>query len=376
MEAGSANGVGRGPDERTIERLLDWRPGLGVISAYIAVDPGDRSEGWRIAARESLERILETEPDTHRRRRALEATIERIQAHLPREGPPSSGRCQIAFCEVTEGEGRDMWMGVQMRREETEVVYRDRPYLTPLLELLDEGAPVGIVAVSSERVRLYEWGLGHLGDVHDWEAVMFTPEWRERKGPSSPDPARLQGTSSSGRDQYEQRLEANRERFLEQVGGLIAKETGERQWRHLLAFGNPHQVDQVREGAKGTELLLADEVNVISENDRGRLIQRIENAVDEVNRRRELDLVQAAVDAALARAGRGAVGLADTERSLAEGRVRHLLVDAEAAGNDVAEMEEALVEQALRTSADVTPVEGQAAEVLREHGGVAALLRY
>jgi len=35
-----------------------------------------------------------------------------------------------------------------------------------------------------------------------------------------------------------------------------------------------------------------------------------------------------------------------------------------------------LVEHALRTNADVTPVEGQAAEVLREHGGVAALLRY
>jgi stalled ribosome rescue protein Dom34 len=35
-----------------------------------------------------------------------------------------------------------------------------------------------------------------------------------------------------------------------------------------------------------------------------------------------------------------------------------------------------MVEQALRTSASVTPVEGEAAEVLREHGGVAALLRY
>jgi hypothetical protein len=35
-----------------------------------------------------------------------------------------------------------------------------------------------------------------------------------------------------------------------------------------------------------------------------------------------------------------------------------------------------MIELALRTSADVTPVGGEGAETLDEHGGVAALLRY
>jgi hypothetical protein len=37
---------------------------------------------------------------------------------------------------------------------------------------------------------------------------------------------------------------------------------------------------------------------------------------------------------------------------------------------------ELMIELALRTSADVTPVTGEAGEALREHGGAAALLCY
>jgi Bacterial archaeo-eukaryotic release factor family 10 len=376
MEAGTGNGAQRLPDERTIERLLDWRPEHGVLSVYVAIDPAERRESWRVTLREQLDAIVAAERDKHGRRAALAATAERIKNHFPAEAPPS-GRCQIGFCEVAKRGGRDNWLAAQMPRDATEVFDRDRPHLTPLLELLDEGAPLGVLAASAERVRLYEWALGELRDVDDWEAVIFMPDWRERKAQSSPDPARVQGASSSGHDQFDQRLDANRERFLEQVGGLVAERANERRWRQVFAFGDAGQVEQIREGARGrVEVEHADHVNVISENDRGRLLDRVDRAVDDANRRRELELVKAAIDAANTPTGRGAVGLNEIERSLTEGRVRHLLMDVERPDPDVARVEDQLVEQALRTSADVTPVEGEAAEVLREHGGVAALLRY
>jgi peptide subunit release factor 1 (eRF1) len=375
MEAGE-NGAMRAPDERTIRTLLDWRPERGVISAYVAIDPADRGEPWRVELRKQLDAVVEAEQDKHGRRPALQATVERIKAHFPEVEPPS-GRCHIGFCEVAEKDGRDIWMAVQMHRDETEVVDRDHPYLTPLLELLDEGAPVGVLAVSAERVRLYEWALGSLSDVQDWEAVLFMPDWRERKAQSSPDPARVQGPSSSGHDQFDQRLDANRERFLEQVGGLVGQEADARRWRRVLTFGDAHQVDEVRQGVKDrVPVELADDADLISENDRGSLLERVEAAVRRDNRRREVELVGAAIDAANTPNGRGATGLAEIEQSLTQGRVRHLLFDAESSERDVLELEDDLVEAALRTSAEVTPVEGEAAEMLRDHGGVAALLRY
>jgi hypothetical protein len=375
MEAGG-NGAMRIPDEKMIRELLDWRPRMGVLSVYVAIDPADRGEPWRVELRHQLDAAIEAEQDTHGRRRALAATAERIKTHFPEQSPPS-GRCHIGFCEVAEKDGREFWMAAQMHREETEVVDRDHPHLTPLLEMLDEGAPIGVLAVSAERVRLYEWALGSLSDVQDWEAVLFMPDWWERKSQSSPDPARVQGTSSSGHDQFDQRLEANRGRFLEQVGGLVAQEADARKWRRVTAFGDPNQVDQLRSGIQDrVPVELADDVDVISQSDHGQLLERVETAVDRDNRQRETELVRAAIDAANTPNGRGATGLNEIEQSLTQGRVRHLIFDAESPEPDVLELEDDLVEAALRTRADVTPVEGEAAEMLREHGGVAALLRY
>ena len=359
-------------DEGKIERLLDWRPEHGVISVYLVIDPADRRESWRTVLKEKLDGIVEAEWDPSGHRRVpLRATAERIQEHFLDEVPPFK-RLQIGFCEVAERDGRDIWTSAQMRREESEIVDLDHPYLIPLLGLLDEGAAVGVATVSAERVRLYEWALGRLTDLEDWEAVLFMPDWRERKAQSSPDPARVHGPSASGHDQFGQRLDANRERFLEQVGGLVAEQADARRWRRVLAFGAAQQVAQLQRGTGGkAELDLADEVDIVSETDHGRILERVEAAVEQHNRRREMALVRAAVEAALTPAGRGATGLNEIERSLSEGRVRHLLFDARSRRR-----EEHLVYQALRTSAEVTPVDGEAAEILRPYGGVAALLRY
>jgi hypothetical protein len=367
----------RSLNDGAIEQLLDWRPEHGVISVYLVIDPGDRRDSWRTALKDLLNEIVAAEWDPSGRRRVpLAATAERIQEHFLDEVPPFE-RLQIGFCEVAEKEGQDVWMSAQMKRDETEVVDLDHPHVIPLLGLLDEGAPVGMAAVSAERVRLYEWALGKLTDLEDWEAVLFMPAWRERKAQSSPDPARVHGPSASGRDRFDQRLDANRERFLEHVGELVAEQSVGRRWRRVLAFGAAHQVGQLQQGMRGkAELDLADEVDLVTETDHGRLLERVEAAVERHNRHRELALVRAAVEAALTPAGRGATGLNEIEQSLTEGRVRHLLFDAQSRRRDLVQMEEHLVDQALRTSAEVTPVEGEAAEMLREHGGVAALLRY
>jgi Bacterial archaeo-eukaryotic release factor family 10 len=343
-----------GLDDGAIEQLLDWRPELGVISVYLAIDPADRGDSWRLVLKEKLKEIVEREWDPDgSRRAALAATAERIQDHFLDEVPPFK-RCQIGFCEVAQKDGRDIWMALQMRREETEVIDLDHPYLIPLLALLDEGAAVGAAAVSAERVRLFEWELGNLTDLEDWEAVLF-----------------------SGRDEFDQRVNLNRERFLEQVGGLIAERAAAGRWRRVLAFGARQHVREIEGGVAGrVQVEHADDVDIVSETDHGRILERVEAAVESHNRDRELGLVRAAVEAALTPAGRGATGLNEIERSLTEGRVRHLFFDARSHRRDLMQMEEHLVDQALRTRADVTPVNGEAAELLRRHGGVAALLRY
>jgi hypothetical protein len=362
------------PDERSVDELLDWRPELGVLSLCVVVDPGDRGEGWLIDLRNRLKDAVEAGDDGHDRGRALRATAQRVLDRFEGDQVPS-GRCQLGFCEASDRRGaRDVWLAAQMDGFQTSVRYADRAGLLPFLKLRDEGAPIGVAAVSAERVHLYEWTLGELELVQDWEAEMYIPDWRERKAQAPSDPARTQGASSSGRDQFDQRLEHNRERFLEETGRLSAGESKARRWRRLIAFGDSAHVREF--GAKnGGDIELADDVNVISE-ERGRVLERVNAAVAHGNRRRELALIERAVEGARTPGGHGALGLIDVQRCVDEGRVEHLIIDGDASAPDLADVADELLERALRTSAAVTPVEDEAAEGLRQHGGVAAVLRY
>jgi hypothetical protein len=106
---------------------------------------------------------------------------------------------------------------------------------------------------------------------------------------------------------------------------------------------------------------------------------------------KEVELTKRTIDAAMASNGNGAVGVNDTSEALAEGRVEHLLLEC-GGGIRLEELSplalelvpdgkaldgaELMVELALRTAADVTPVGNGARETLAEHGGVAAQLRY
>ena len=363
------------PSGIALEDLLDWRPDFGVITVFVAIDPADRSKGWLIELRKVLTSAVESRDDAHDRGRALEATAQRVLDRFDEEELPS-GRCQIGFCEVAEKRARDIWTAAQMDGFRTSATYGDRSRLTQLLKLLDEGAAIGALAISAERIHLFEWKLGALELIHDWEAEMYTLDWRERKAEKPSNLARTQGAASSGRDQYDQRLEHNRARFLEETGRLTAHEGRSRSWRRVIGFGDPEHLRQFNEGAeKGTEVELAEAVDVISE-ERGKLLERVNAAVADGNRRRELALIERAVEGARTPGGHGALGLIDVQRCLNEGRVEHLLFDADTEAPELAELEDEIVERALRTSAVITPVEDEAAEALREHGGVAAVLRY
>lgn len=374
----------RAPDHDTLKALAGWRPDDGVISVYLGIDHADRGEAWRIALKDELA-FLREQGDLldHEAKTAVRATVDRIAERFPPDSPPPDGRLHIGFCEVSAKGGREEWSSVQLDGLATRAAHLDHPLLAPLAAVLDDGAPVGAAVVSAERVRLLEWSLGELTEVDDWEAAFFELDWRERKAQKPADPARAQGTSSSGADQHDQRLEANRARFLNEVGGRIDKQARGRDWRALLVFGDSAHFRELSEGIRDQgDVRHASDVNVISE-DLGSLQERIGAAVEEVNRQRESDLVERAKDAALSSNGRGTLGRADAEAALREARVAHLILVSEIAesgppdpGRPPIDEHEGLVEQAISTGAEVTPVEGLAAEALSQHDGVAALLRY
>jgi hypothetical protein len=103
------------------------------------------------------------------------------------------------------------------------VVLDSRPFIQPLLELLDEGRPAGVVLVSAHAAELLDW---RLGDLRPLARVTreFADDGGEHPGP-------LVGERS--------RRERDREmRWMEQVAAEVLHLADEQDWERIVISGD------------------------------------------------------------------------------------------------------------------------------------------
>jgi hypothetical protein len=374
-----------GERAQLVGRLTEWRPRWGVLSVYLHVDPGDRRRAWRIELRERLRALAQDTP-AHDAQRAFKAASSRVLERFPEEGLIPEGRGHVGFVEVAETPS-EIWRSMQTPPRRVEVGLAPRALLRPLIEIFDEAPYVGVVVLSAERVRLLEWSLGAIRQLDDWELVLWSRDWRERKAERSL-PGGGEWTSASGRDQFDQRLDANRRRFLREVGQRVRRERGGRGWRHLIAFGSERYTEELGPGlGKNSESAHFAGQDLISAPEH-EIAERVEAEVRKINTARELRLVGELEEAIGATPG-AALGPLEVLDVLAEGRVRHLIFDADREyegqplrvpggdqGDDGLPVTERMIELAVATSAEITPLMGEPATRMVDHGGVGALLRY
>jgi Bacterial archaeo-eukaryotic release factor family 5 len=361
------------PSLEDTRNLSEWRPPLGVLSVYLGFDPADRTGAWRTELRNALDAILEEYKEAeHDRRVALRATAKRLTERFE-DGelrPPPRG--EVGFVEVAEKEGTEHWFGIGVApAASARAEFAAEPVVAPLLELCGRGGGRGVALLSSERVRLLSCGEGALEDLEDWELSIFSRDWRERKSQSTNDPARAQGVSSSGHDQFDERLEHNRRRFLTECGSLAARRAEKDGFEEVLVFGPAHDVESFNAGfaSSKVELTHGGDAELIS-TPKGKLIEVVTDVVGRLEEERERALVERALEEAHG-GSRGAVGLQETKEALAEGRVDHLVFD-----RGLGDEAESLIRAALSSSAEITIVRDGSAEPLAEAEGVAAILRY
>jgi hypothetical protein len=352
----------RDPGWELVRELSEWQPEGGVASVYFEIDPGDRGEGWRIALKDELAKL----PDD---------VAERVWARYPEGHPAPSGRSQIGFLEA-QGE-REIWASAQMELGGTTAAHAPRPYLTPLVRLLDEGGPFGVVAVSLERVRVLEWALGRIEELDGWELEITSLDWRERKAPQRNPAADGTGTTAAGHDQYMQRLDHNRERFLKQAGELIVDRYGERPWQRIVLIGDGDRPQLLAKGLGPKAQLVHSVPHDLIGEPAARIGERTAEELVHLNREREERLVERIEEAIGAEPG-AAVGQDEVLHALELAQARHVIFDPDYDFEPIDGLPptEQFILLALGTGADVTPAEGLAAASLRRRGGVAALLRF
>jgi len=361
------------PTMEDARALSEWRPPLGVLSVYVGFDPADRGGAWRTELRNGLDGVLDAHAEAeHAHRVALRATAKRLAERFE-DGelrPPPRG--EAGFVEVADKPGGEHWFGTPIAPAASACVeFAAEPVVAPLLDLCGHNGARGIALLSSERVRLLGCTEGALEELEEWELSITSLDWRERKAHSTSNPARAQGVGSSGHDQFDERLEHNRQRFLAECGGLAARRLDADGLSEAVVIGPARDIESFKSGfgSPGTTLTVGPELDLISAP-KGRIVEAVEEATERLDAERDRAVVERALEEAKG-GSRGAAGLQETKEALAEGRVDHLVFDA-----GIGEAAESLTRAALASSARVTIVRDELAAPLAEAEGVAAILRY
>lgn len=370
---------------------------LGVLSVYVNADP-HQDPNLRAAAIDLRNRFVELQ---HRisqgsggdRSHQIAAQLERLWPQLETlTSPIASGRGRIAFAAL----GADWIVRLESAMPApTRMVLDDGPFIHPLLELVDEGSPAGVVLVTAEEARLLEWRLGSVTTV-DRLQQQYVQAPHERAGQIGGGPKGQFHTPM--REQRQSRERQRAQRFLERVSMRSVELAEKLGWDRTLVSGGERWTETMISLFPQAlrDNIIADPRNLYGLGDAA-LADAVTEQVHKEHKDREKRLLARIGDAA--GAGMAALGLSEVAAALNAGRVAHLVydpqvrytgaVDADDAlygGDEVGpgsqqprpepRLTERLVERALDTAALITPIEGAAAGERADAAGVAALLRW
>ncbi len=365
-----------------------------VLTAYLSTSPGSprnqgRSTGYVIYLKSRAKVLAQRLSSTERK--SFEKQVKRVETHLRNRRPGARGLVIFA--------GAGAWEEFHLQVEVEDELHWGRPSLTQLLWLLDEHQACGVAHVDRKGVRLLRLWLGEMEEREHEKFQVDTTAWRRKDAPK---PARASSPARGAlRDAFEQRVEAQYARLYREAAQRIEQWAQREKFAAVFVAG-PISVaeplwNELSEPFRSQSGLIRSDLARFTT---ATLQQQIAPQIETWKRQREKALVEEVLAMARADGGGAAAGIDNTLDALQRGRTREIVVvrglggklrlcascgwasrsaDANCpacgATRDVAPLRAVLPELARRWGVPVEVVAGEAAQMLREAGGLAARFR-
>jgi peptide chain release factor subunit 1 len=371
--------------DKELQALAAYEPTeTPVVSLYLNVDPAQRTtDGYKLRLRGLLKDA--SRPD-------LARDLEAIEKYFEHEYD-WSGKGVVLFSNQSDRFWRSYPIAVPLPRSQLEI--GPKPFIRPLVHLLDTYGSYGVVAVDRQGARLFHIHLGQLLDTRGFlgEGIRKV----KRGGGSSRGGAVASRSGGGGGAQHERELAVQnlRDSAEETAAFFEAKSL-----KHLLIGGTDETVAQFRELLpKHLQDAVVGTFSIDMNAKDHDVLERSLEVVQRADQKREAGLVEAAITAA-AKGSNGVIRLDDTLGAVSEGRVQTLVVSdgyhapgyrcqsctyitgqalsaCPFCGGEISEIPDA-VELAIRRVME----QGGEVEIIRQKekldsaGGIGALLRY
>lgn len=347
-------------DERTLTLYLNVD---NALEENQAVQPA-----WKIWLKDTLRRL----GDQHRKgtddaQNTWRSIQQRLDEYLQGYKPDSRGL--VLFI------GPSFMRAIELPLNFENQYFFGKPAVAPLLWELDEHEPYLIALVDQEKARFFLAQLGTIGFEESVELNIEDYDWVERTTMHAPGPgidnAAVHG--GTGREDFQKMIDEHLNRFYRETAERIGKLCDKHGTSRIILGG-------VEESAHAVENFMSDAtrkrvIDIAPIPLRSTLAQMNEIAQQralEFERAEELELVNQVIDFAKS-GGRGALGPKAVMEALEMQRVELLIMPWPM---DDANLAAELPLRAFASGGSVELVHGEAADRLKQEGGLAARLYY
>lgn len=282
-------------------------PTPAVLSAYLDISPEEvAGNKVRLRLRDMARAWLGSIQDKQERR-LFEQELARVENYLAYE-LSEPGRTLVVF----SSQPANLWQTFHVpARIRTRVVWDERPYLRPLLTVMDEYERYGVVVTSREEARFFLFYMGEIAEysfaLHDYVPGRHKQGgWAQMRFQRHVDDHALQHFRTTAD---------------------IAVRLGERDnWQRLVLMGTEENVARVREYLpKSWQERVAGEIPASVADNINTIRDKVMAVEQEVERRIEAERVEQVITAA-EKGQNGVLGYADVLLAVQQQRVDLLVV--------------------------------------------------
>jgi peptide chain release factor subunit 1 len=297
---------------RDVEALMerDVQPDSPVLSVYLNTDQSDAANIQRAFAVVFRNMLREVErPDDKTKQEQLKNDAEKVLRFLDDYREPR--RALVIFCDSSQD---FLWVRDLRVNVRNTLRWLDKPYVRPLLELMDEHERYGVVLTDRAHARLFTI---FLGEIEEYTEAFAGADATHIK--------------TSGTDHLRSQMNIQRKAdlharwHLKEVAQMMSRLAGKLDFDRLILAGTVEATSELqRLLPKALRARVVSQVTLAIEANTSHVLEETLKIEREVERRRESDLIEQLITGAHKKQN-AVVGLEDTLLALQEWRVWQLV---------------------------------------------------
>jgi hypothetical protein len=378
--------------KKELLELHEFNSPEGVLSIYLNLPSKGRSRERKLTS--ELNSGLQELQKKHSNNKALISLIEEVKKNF---SMTSFFELKKSIALFLSNNPELKWQKTFQLPLKTKFVWQNKPFLRPLVSMLDKNPDTGVCLITSEKIKFLTWRQGLINEEFTEEIYIDLKSWRRYAGPA-PSISSMAQQTSTHTDLFKHRLDEHVDKFLKEIATKIPDFAKKYKWEYIVLIGDNTHTETLKDALESSwqkrTIGTLDQI-LINEP-----LLEIADAVTDLiyqwkqkNEEKEIDLL---INDALT-GGRACLGASECINLLIDQRVSHLYFcsDLELKGylrpdgyyvlskpdekSDWKEepyLIEKMIDLALDKGVRITPLEGKPAQKLEKYGGVGAFLHY